>query len=126
MTASPIFVGVDVAKETLDVGLRPSGEGWSVTNEEAGVAALVARLRSLSPTLVVCEATGGFERAVIAALAAAGLPVVVANPRQRFDLRLPQLSRMPQPVKPDIPPDPAGIGILGTRREMPETEVSPQ
>jgi hypothetical protein len=45
MTASPIFVGVDVAKETLDVGLRPSGEGWSVTNEEAGVAALVARRR---------------------------------------------------------------------------------
>lgn len=85
MTASPIFVGVDVAKETLDVGLRPSGEGWSVTNEEAGVTALVARLRSLSPALVVCEATGGFERAVIAALAAAGLPVVVANPRQVRD-----------------------------------------
>ena len=52
MTTSPIFVGVDVAKETLDVGLRPSGEGWSVTNEEAGVAALVARRRSLSPALV--------------------------------------------------------------------------
>jgi transposase len=85
MTASPIFVGVDVAKEMLDVGLRPSGEGWSVTNEEAGVAALVARLRSLRPALVVCEATGGFERAAIAALAAAGLPVVVANPRQVRD-----------------------------------------
>jgi transposase len=85
MTTSPIFVGVDVAKETLDVGLRPSGEGWSVTNEEAGVAALVARLRSLRPALVVCEATGGFERAVIGALAAAGLPVVVANPRQVRD-----------------------------------------
>ena len=48
-------------------------------------AALVTRLRSLRPALVVCEATGGFERAVIAALAAAGLPVVVANPRQVRD-----------------------------------------
>ena len=65
MTTNPIFVGVDVAKETLDVGLRPSGEGWSVPNEEAGVTARVGRLRSLRPALVVCEATGGFERAVI-------------------------------------------------------------
>ena len=85
MTASPNFVGVDVAKERLDTVVRPSGEGWSVANDEAGVAALVARLRPLAPALVVCEATGGFERAAIAALAAAGLPVVVANPRQVRD-----------------------------------------
>jgi transposase len=85
MTASQMFVGVDVAKKTLDVVLRPTGESWSVANDEAGVTALVARLRPLAPTLVVCEATGGFERAAIAALAAAGLPVVVANPRQVRD-----------------------------------------
>src|SRR5687768_5150674 len=69
MMTSPIVVGVDVAKEHLDVAVR----------------ALVARLRPLRPTLIVCEATGGFERAAIAALAAAGLPVVVANPRQVRD-----------------------------------------
>ena len=85
MTARPLFVGVDVAKGTLDVALRPGGERWSATNDEAGVTALVARLRPLAPALVVCEATGGFERAAIAALAAAGLPVVVANPRQVRD-----------------------------------------
>lgn len=85
MTASPVFVGLDVAKASLDVALRPSGEQWSVANEEAGVAALVDRLRPLQPALVVCEATGGFERAAIAMLAAAGLPVVVANPRQVRD-----------------------------------------
>jgi len=85
MTSTPVFVGLDVAKTTLDVALRPSGEQWSVPNDEAGVAALVDRLRPLSATLVVCEATGGFERAAIAMLAAAGLPVVVANPRQIRD-----------------------------------------
>lgn len=85
MTTSPLFVGVDVAKERLDVVVRPSGESWSVATDEAGVAALVARLRPLAPALIVCEATGGFERAAIVALAAAGLPVVVANPRQVRD-----------------------------------------
>ena len=82
---SPVFVGVDVAKEQLDVAVRPSGESWSGANDEAGIAALVVRLRPLGPTLIVCEATGGFERAAIAALAAARLPVVVANPRQVRD-----------------------------------------
>jgi transposase len=85
MTPTPVFVGLDVAKATLDVALRPSGDQWSVPNDEAGVAALVDRLRPLLPALVVCEATGGFERAAIAMLAAAGLPVVVANPRQIRD-----------------------------------------
>lgn len=85
MTSTPVFVGLDVAKLTLDVALRPSGEPWSVPNDEAGVAALVDRLRPLHPALLVCEATGGFERTAIARLAAAGLPVVVANPRQIRD-----------------------------------------
>jgi len=85
MTPTLVFVGLDVAKATLDVALRPSGEHWSVPNDEAGAGALVERLRPLHPTLVVCEATGGFERAAIAMLAAAGFPVVVANPRQVRD-----------------------------------------
>jgi transposase len=82
---SPVFVGVDVAKDRLDVLVRPSGERWSVANDEAGITAVVAQLRPLQPALIVCEATGGFERAAIAGLAAAGLPVVVANPRQVRD-----------------------------------------
>ena len=85
MTTSAVVVGVDVAKDRLDVAVRPSGEAWSEANDEAGITALVARLRPLGPALIVCEATGGFERAAIAALAAAGLPVVVANPRQVRD-----------------------------------------
>src|SRR5437870_10224980 len=80
--SEPVVVGLDVAKATVDVAVRPSGECWSVPNTDAGAAELVTRLRPLSPALVVCEATGGFERATIAALATAGLPVVVANPRR--------------------------------------------
>lgn len=58
---------------------------FGVTNDEAGIEALVARLVAECPVLVVLEATGGFERSVIAALAAAGLPVAVVNPRQARD-----------------------------------------
>jgi transposase len=53
MTTTPIVVGVDVAKDRLDVAVRPSGEAWSETNDDAGVRALVARLRPLGPTLIV-------------------------------------------------------------------------
>ena len=80
-----MVVGVDVGKEALDVVVRPSGEHWQMSNDEAGVAALVARLRPLGPVLIVCEATGGCELLAIGSLAAAGLPVVVANPRQIRD-----------------------------------------
>ena len=79
------FVGLDVAKAQLDVAVRPSGESWSATNDEAGIAQLVVRLKALRATLLVAEATGGFEHAAIAALAAGGVPVVVANPRQVRD-----------------------------------------
>lgn len=85
MTARAVFVGIDVAKATLDVALRPTDERWRVANNDAEARALVERLRPHTPTLIVLEATGGFENAVVAALAAAGLPVVVANPRQVRD-----------------------------------------
>jgi transposase len=66
-------------------GVRPSGAHWRVANAEAELPALVERLRLLAPQLVVLEATGGYQRAVVAALGAAGLPVVVVNPRQVRD-----------------------------------------
>lgn len=85
MSASQIFVGIDVAKAHLDVALRPTGEQWTVSNEDTSIAALVAQLQAVAPTLIVLEATGGYQRAAVAALVAAGLPVVVANPRQTRD-----------------------------------------
>ncbi|MDP9374900.1 MAG: transposase, partial [Chloroflexota bacterium] len=85
MPLTPCFVGIDVAKRRLDVAARPRGEQWSTTNDADGVAALVTRLHDLQPTLVVLEATGGYERPLTAALAGAGLPVAVINPRQARD-----------------------------------------
>ena len=78
-------VGIEVAKAQRDIALRPTGERWVVGNDDAGIAALVERLQALQPTLMVREATGGDQRAVVAALAATGLPVVVVNPRQARD-----------------------------------------
>jgi len=83
--AAPTFVGIDVAKAELVIAIRPSGDRWTVANDEAGIQTLVKRLDRHAPALVVLEATGGYERAAIAALAAAQLPLVVANPRQVRD-----------------------------------------
>jgi transposase len=82
---APVTVGIDVAKARLDVAVRPTGAQWEAPNDEAGVAALVARLAALAPALVVLEATGGLERLAAAEVAAAGLPVAVVNPRQVRD-----------------------------------------
>src|SRR2546423_2274346 len=81
----PCFVGIDVAKAQLDVALRPSGERRAVANDASGVETLVDWVQTLHPTLIVLEATGGLERVVTSALATAGLPVVVVNPRQARD-----------------------------------------
>jgi len=77
-----VYVGIDVSKERLDIAVRPTGESWHVPNDEQGIDELVDRLRAAAPSLVVLEASGGYERPVVAALAAAQLPVVVVNPRQ--------------------------------------------
>ena len=85
MKSSPVFVGIDVSKATLDVALRPSEQTWQVLYDDAHVASFVDQLTALSPTLIVVEATGGLENALVAALAAASLPVVVINPRLARD-----------------------------------------
>lgn len=80
-----LFVGIDVAKDGLDVHIRPTAEAFSVPHDDAGVAGLVERLTRLRASLVALEATGGYEVTVAAALASAGLPVAVINPRQIRD-----------------------------------------
>ena len=86
MSAMPCVVGLDVATAQLDMALRPTGERWALTNDDFGIAALVERLQAVQPNLIALEATGGYQRAVVAALAAAGLPVAVVNPRQARDV----------------------------------------
>jgi transposase len=82
MSPAALFVGIDVAKDMLDVAVRPTAETWQVLNDAAGISPLVERVQALAPTLVILEATGGFEGPVLAALAVATVPVVRANPRQ--------------------------------------------
>lgn len=90
MGGGAVYVGVDVGKERLSVATRPEGGGgggvcWGEPNDEAGLGRLAERLAGLAPALVVMEATGGYEAPAAAALAAAGLPVAVVNPRQARD-----------------------------------------
>jgi transposase len=82
MDKAPVFVGIDVSKRRLDIHLRPSGESFALDHGEEEVTALAERLLALAPALVVLEATGGLEVRLAAALATAGLPVAVVNPRQ--------------------------------------------
>jgi transposase len=84
MTRAPLCVGIDVSKTQLDMALRPEGR-FVVPNDETGIVHGVERLRALPVALIVLEATGGLELPLIGALVAAGLPVVVANPRQVRD-----------------------------------------
>ena len=74
------FVGIDVGKAYLEVASYGSETGWRVANDGDGIAKLLPRLQSLSPTIIVVEATGGLELPMVASLAAAGLPVAVVNP----------------------------------------------
>jgi transposase len=78
------FVGIDVAKSWLDVGWL-TGPTLRIDYNDEAVAGLVERLRREPPALVVMEATGGLETEVASALAAAGMPVAVVNPRQVRD-----------------------------------------
>jgi len=80
MTSAPSFVGIDVSKDALDVAVRPDGTHRRVPNTDGGFDQLVALLRPLAPALIVLEASGGYQRRLVAALALAGLPVAVVNP----------------------------------------------
>ena len=79
------FVGIDVAKARLDVHRTGSDQSHTFAHDAQGLQELLQMLRSAPPRLIVLEATGGLERALVAALIAAGLPVAVVNPRQVRD-----------------------------------------
>ena len=130
-----VNVGVDVAQDKVDVHVLPSGTSFTVSTAPGDLSRLAARLKRLHPTRVVLEATGGLERPVIAALLHAGLPVVVANPKQvrsyasavgilaKTDaLDALVIARFAEATRPDPRPlpDPAhqALGNLLTRREQ--------
>ncbi len=117
--AEKLFVGIDVAKDKLDVHVHPAGEDFTLSRDAAGVEQLVERLGGHALALIAIEATGGFEGPVVAALGVAGLPVVVVNPKQvhnyakalglnaktdRLDASV--IARFAAAVKPEIRPLP--------------------
>jgi transposase len=132
------FVGIDVSRDYLDVAVRQQGQTSRFTNDEAGIGALLAYLVPLSPSRVVLEATGGLELGAAAALGAAGLPVVIANPRQVRDfsravgilaktdrLDAMAIARFAEVVKPEVRPLPDAqtqelSALLGRRRQVVE------
>ncbi len=144
MTKAERFVGIDVAQETLEIAVRPTGESWQVANDEVAFGALVDRLRELAPTLIVLEATGGIQLPVVGALAAAGLPVVAMNPRQvrdfakatgklaktdRIDAQV--LAHFADAVRPEVRPLPDAATrelaiLVARRRQLLEMRVAEQ
>jgi transposase len=132
---APRFVGIDVSKDHLDVHVRPDATAFRSPSDPAGLASVVARLLDVRPQLVVLEATGGYEAPLVAALAAAGLPVVVVNPRQvrRFAeaagrlattdaLDAAVLAHFAEAIKPEVRPLPdeatAALAALVARRRQ--------
>jgi transposase len=82
---TPLYLGLDVAKASVEVASEPRGLTGQFTTDTAGLSALVQAAQAQPVTLVVLEATGGYEAPVVAALVTAGLPVAVVNPRQVRD-----------------------------------------
>ena len=85
MEGEPGYVGIDVSKAQVDVAVRPTGQRWIVSYDEAEIKELVSQIAELGPALVLLEATGGLELPLVAALATATLPVAVVNPRRVRD-----------------------------------------
>jgi transposase len=75
-------VGIDVSKDALDIFIDSSTEEFQVKNQADNIAALVERLQSSAPDYIIVEASGGFEAALMTALATAGLPVCRVSPQR--------------------------------------------
>ncbi len=138
------FVGIDVSKATLDVAVRPSGQSWQIDYDAPRVTQLIDHLQALAPERIVVEATGGFETALVVALAAAALPVVVVNPRHVRDFakasgRLAKTDRLDAQVlahygeamRPELRPLPDANtqelrALVGRRRQLVEMLTAEQ
>jgi len=79
---SGIYAGIDVSKNQLDVAVSSSKEKWQFSNDENGIVQAVAKLKKLSPALIVLDPTGGLEAPIAGALVDGGMEVAVVNARQ--------------------------------------------
>ncbi|MBU1207958.1 MAG: IS110 family transposase [Proteobacteria bacterium] len=129
------FVGIDVSKETLDVGIRPTGEGRKFAHNEEGLSEMAEWFQSLGPQLIVLEATGGLETEPLHVLIARGLFPVLMNPRQirdfakatgtlaktdKIDAQI--IARFAEAVRPEVrplsTPEAQELEALNTRRRQ--------
>jgi len=78
--ATSSYVGIDVSKDRLDIAVLGEGRVWQVDNTQQGINELVKWMVRLDPELIVVEATGGYQRAVVDGLFEAGLAVAMVNP----------------------------------------------
>jgi transposase len=83
--SSEIFVGIDVSKSMLDYTWLPDGKAFQTTNNSAGIASLIKQLLAIKPSIIIIEATGGYELTLLKGLQQAALPVKLINPRQVRD-----------------------------------------
>ena len=136
------FVGIDVSKDHLDLHARPTGATARYANDPDGIAALAAHVTRLGPERIVLEATGGFEAPAAAALAGAGLPVVVVNPRQVRDfakatntlaktdaLDAAVLAHFAEAIRPEVRPRPGAdaralADLVDRRRQLLEMRTA--
>lgn len=143
-TVSPVFVGIDVSKERLDISPGGAGKVWSATNTPAGWTELIQQLKPLKPAVVVLESTGGYETQVLAELYHAGLPVARVNPGRvrEFAKSIGQLAKTDQldarvlaRFAEAVRPEPAKLadedeqylaGLVNRRRQLLEMHVAEQ
>lgn len=141
---APVFVGIDVSKERLDISSGGAGKVWSAPNTPAGWTDLIQQLKPLKPTLVVLESTGGYEAQVLAELYHAGLPVARVNPGRvrEFAKSIGQLAKTDQldarvlaRFAEAVRPEPAKLadedeqhlaGLVNRRRQLLEMHVAEQ
>ncbi|HEY6073309.1 MAG TPA: IS110 family transposase [Anaerolineales bacterium] len=129
------YVGVDVSKDHLDLGVEWDGESWRVQNDEDGIQAVAERLAELKPALVVIESTGGLEKALLAELCARQIPLALVNPGRvrefgrslgllaktdRLDAHLLARFGRAAELRPSVLPDPAvqHLSALMSRRRQ--------
>ena len=141
MHSESVFVGIDVSKDQLDIAIRPGEVRFRESNNDSGIQALIARLLSLKPQLILLEATGGYEILGAASLRQAGLPAHIINPRQVRDFarssgRLAKtdkidaavLAHFAEALKPDLRPWPDEqqqelAALMSRRRQLVEMMV---
>jgi transposase len=141
MHSESVFVGIDVSKDQLDIAIRPGEVRFRESNNDSGIQALMARLLSLKPQLILLEATGGYEILAAASLRQAGLPAHIINPRQVRDFarssgRLAKtdkidaavLAHFAEALKPDLRPWPDEqqqelAALMSRRRQLVEMLV---